>query len=54
MEIGVFYGLFPHHKNDYIFIYNKSINLFLIERLKDTEDPSEILAENNNYYYGDY
>lgn len=28
--------------------------LFLMERLKDTEVPSEILAENNNYYYGDY
>lgn len=54
MQIDVFYGLLPRHKKDYTFIYNKSINLFLMERLKDTEVPRETLAENNNYYYGDY
>lgn len=37
-------------EKEYNFIYNKSINLFLMKKLSDNEIPREILAENNNYY----
>lgn len=38
------------YKKEYRFIYNKSINLFLMKKLSNNEIPREILAENNNYY----
>lgn len=43
-------GFLVHDEKEYNFIYNKSINLFLMEKLSDNEIPREILAENNNYY----
>lgn len=45
------YDFLAHDEKDYIFRYNKSINLFLMKKLSDNEIPREILAENNNYYY---
>lgn len=44
------YDFLAHDEKDYNFIYNKSINLFLMKKLSDNEVPSEILAENNSYY----
>ena len=38
-------------RDEATFIYNKSINLFLMKRLDKYEVPNEILAENNDYYY---
>lgn len=43
-------GFLAQDEKEYNFIYNKSINLFLMKKLSDNEIPREILAENNNYY----